>query len=579
MTASRGRVNVPVHRSARPPVLLADLLPFALWTVVAVLATLPAVHAGTTASLANRGSRLKYELGFFGMVLLGLLACRYAVLVYPYELNIDECQFIAQALGYHHDLMPFTQDGHTCGPLNYYVLMWPAYLGLPVTYFTIRLTGFVLVLMTLFYARRTIALIAGNRVSYLIALPLISFYFFAYQPGFVHFSSETFPEALLAFCLWQIAKYWRLDRANFFLLGAILGATPFTKLQAAPMAVFLFAVAAGLLLREGSRRTPPTWKKRLALLFIGGAVVPLVLAVPLLATGTLGDAFYRYITVNAVYGAQLWIPDPHSFGYVLYEFAHNGPQFTIYSFGQLAISAVALGALWFFREKKPSAFWVTGLVLIMVLLALGFWAVVKPRQAYCHYLLLLPVLVALVPAWIARGWIEFCRAAWSSRFERFLPAVFIVVSLFSLPLYVFEQHALPYLSAPATTEYVPVTSYIQSVTQRGDTIANWGYTPEYYVLTQLPPGVRDYSTLFEIFADPQYDYFRQGFLDDLKRNRPKVIVDSVGEHYLPTWIHPLEKARMTAWPPLADYLAAAYQPPVEITPAPDQPPVLVYVRR
>jgi hypothetical protein len=334
-----------------------------------------------------------------------------------------------------------------------------------------------------------------------------------------------------------------------------------------------------LLVRLGPRRTPASWKKRLLFLFIGGALVPLVLAVPLLATGMLGDAIYRYITVNAAYGAQLWIPDPHPFGYMLYEFAHNGPQFTIYFLGQLALSAVALAALASGREKKLSSSWLTGLGLILVLLALGGWAVVKPRQAYCHYLLLLPVLVALVPAWIARGWIEFCRTTWSPRLEKLMPVVFIVVSIFSLPLYVFEQHALPYLSTPAPTEFAPVSSYIRSVTQPGDTIANWGYTPEYYVETQLPPGVRDYSTLFELFADPQYDYFRNGFLDDLKRNRPKVIVDSVGEHYLPTWIHPIDKARMTAWKPLADYLAANYQAPEEITPTPGNPPVLVYVRK
>jgi hypothetical protein len=558
---------------------LYDLLPFAIWAVVASLAALPLLCSKTIAALAEGRARLRFELGFFGVVLLGLLACRYPVLVYPAELNVDECQFIAQALGYHHDWMPFTQDGHTCGPLNYYILTWPAFLGRPITYFTIRLTGFVLILLTLFYARRTVALIAGNRYSYLLALPLVSFYFFAYQPGFVHFSSETFPEALLAFGLWQIAKYWRLDRANFLLLGAVLGATPFTKLQAAPMAVFLFIVAAGLLVRLGPRRTPASWKKRLLFLFIGGALVPLVLAVPLLATGMLGDAIYRYITVNAAYGAQLWIPDPHPFGYMLYEFAHNGPQFTIYFLGQLALSAVALAALASGREKKLSSSWLTGLGLILVLLALGGWAVVKPRQAYCHYLLLLPVLVALVPAWIARGWIEFCRTTWSPRLEKLMPVVFIVVSIFSLPLYVFEQHALPYLSTPAPTEFAPVSSYIRSVTQPGDTIANWGYTPEYYVETQLPPGVRDYSTLFELFADPQYDYFRNGFLDDLKRNRPKVIVDSVGEHYLPTWIHPIDKARMTAWKPLADYLAANYQAPEEITPTPGNPPVLVYVRK
>ena len=52
-----------------------------------------------------------------------------------------------------------------------------------------------------------------------------------------------------------------------------------------------------------------------------------------------------------------------------------------------------------------------------------------------------------------------------------------------------------------------------------------------------------------------------------------------GEHYLATWMHPIGRARATAWKPLADYLSAYYQPPVEITTTPGNPPVLIYVRK
>jgi hypothetical protein len=564
------------------PVFFADLPLFALWTIVAMLAVTPLLDArmGLGAFAARAGV---FDLTFFGAVLIALVACRAGVLNYRGELNIDECQFVAQALGYHRDLMPFTQDGHTCGPLNYYILMWPAYLGQPITYFTIRLTGLVLIMATLVSTVRTLAYLVERRWSYLLALPLISFYFFAYQPGFVHFSSEHLPEALLAVAIWLIAQMWETKTAQsggLFLLGLILGATPFTKLQGAPLAIFLFALAAALLKFDAQLRDPNGQRRWAALiaLTIGGAIVPAIMGVTLAAGGTLGDSIYRYIIVNAVYGAQLWIPDPHPFGYMLYEFAHNGPQYTLYLFDLTVGTVLGLAVLLRFRERIISREWLVGFTLVLIFMAIACYSVVKPRQAFCHYLLFLPVPTLLVIGWTARGVARFCPADFLRARQRTFIAFFVAISVFTLPLYVTEQRLLPYLATPPSTEYDSVSAYIRSVAGPDDTISNWGYTPQYYVETQLPPGVRDYSTLFEIFPDKAYDYFRRGYLEDLKKNKPKVIVDSVGERYLPTWAHPIDQARATAWPPLAEYLAANYAPPVAMTTSPDRPPVLVYVR-
>jgi hypothetical protein len=564
-------------------VLFADLPLFALWTIVATLAFAPLLdpRKGMGAFAARAGV---FDLTFFGAVLITLAACRAGVLNYHGDLNIDECQFIAQALGYHRDLMPFTQDGHTCGPLNYYILMWPAYLDQPITYFTIRMTGLVLIMVTLLSAVRTLAYLVERRWSYLLALPLISFYLFAYQPGFVHFSSEHFPEALLAVAIWLIAQMWQTKTARpgrLFPLGLILGATPFTKLQGAPLAIFLFALAAALLIFDKKLRDSHDRSRigALVALILGGAMVPAIMGVTLAAAGTLGDSIYRYIIVNAVYGAQLWIPDPHPFGYMLYEFAHNGPQYTLYLFDLTVGTALGLAVLFRFRTGNVSREWLIGFALVLVFMAIACYSVVKPRQAFCHYLLFLPVPTLLVIAWTARGVMRFCPADFVHARLRSFIAFLVAISGFTLPLYVTEQRLLPYLATPPSTQYDSVSAYIRSVTGPNDTISNWGYTPQYYVETQLLPGVRDYSTLFEIFPDPAYDYFRKGYLDDLKKNKPKVIVDSVGERYLPTWAHPIEEARATAWPPLADYLAQNYAPPVELIPSKERPPVLVYVRK
>jgi len=560
-------------------VFLDDILPFALWTVAAVLAALPVLHAGTIASLSENRPRLKYELAFLGVVFLGLLCSRYHILLYPHELNIDESQFISQAHGYTRTWIPFSQDGHTCGPLNYYILMWPAALGTPITYFTIRLTGFIFILLTVLYARRAVALIAGNRPSYLLTLPLVSFYFFAYENGFVHYSSEHFPDLLLAFSIWQIAKYWRLGHARFFLLGFILGAIPFTKLQASPLAVYLFAIATGLILYYGPRRAKGSWPRECVALFLGGATFPLIIIVPLLAVGTLGDAIHRYIIITSQYGAGVMttdlIPLPHLIQYL----AEDGPQFTLYFAGMMSLAAVIL-LTWVGREKAQRS-WLIGFALAAIYLALTIYAVLKPDLAYAHYLLLLPQPVLFLLAWIFRGY-RLHRPASLQKNSAAVASALIAISFFSIPMYLFMQHKLPHLHDAAYTREPaidPVSIYIKSVATPDDFMANWGYSTKYYVEANVPPGVRDFATLYEPLPNPSYDYYRNGFLEDLKKNKPKVIVDSIGESYLQTWPRPIEKARATYWQPLADYLAEAYQPPREILTERGHPPVLVYVRK
>ncbi len=562
--------------------LLEDLFPFAIWAVTAWLAAAIFLRRGASFDLATQGARLRMEFAFLAVVTVGLLACRYPVLVYPHELNIDESECVAVAHGYTRSLIPFSQDAHTCGPLNYYDLMWPAALGLPITYFTIRLTGFVFILGTLFYVRRSVALVAGNRISYLITLPLISFYFFAYENGFVHFSSEHFPDLLLAISIWLIAKYWRLGRSHFFLLGALLGTTPFTKLQSSPLAVYLFVVVTVLLLLRARGGTDKLWRGRLVALLLGGALMPLIIAVPLIAVGRLHDGIYRYIIIPSHYGAGIMTPELIPLPQLVRTLLLDGPQFTVYFFALLAVAAAGLVFVARTRLPGEARTWLIGLALSAVYLGLTIFAVLKPDLPYAHYLMLLPQPVLYVVAWVFRG-VRTAGAPEAARARsRIIVGAFVAVSFCALPTYLFMQAKLPHIHDPAyaTQPLVdPVSAYIKTVTTSDDLMANWGYSTKYYVEANVAPGVRDFATLYEIFPAGTYDYYRNCFLDDLKTNKPKVFVDSVGENYLATWPHPIERARATTWPELADYLAQNYQPPVEIYPSPNRPAVLVYVRK
>jgi hypothetical protein len=222
-----------------------------------------------------------------------------------------------------------------------------------------------------------------------------------------------------------------------------------------------------------------------------------------------------------------------------------------------------------------------GFALAALYLALTIYAVLKPDLPYAHYLMLLPQPVLFLVAWIFRGY-RLHRPAALQKHAFLIASALIVISFFSIPMYLFMQYKLPHIHDVAYSKEPlidPVSVYIKSVTTPEDFMADWGYTTKYYVESNVPPGVRDFATLYEPLDTTKYQYYRDGFLDDLKKNKPKIFVDSIGEPYLATWPHPIEKARATSWPELADYLAENYEAPKEFVQDSGDPPVLVYVRK
>ncbi len=176
-------------------------------------------------------------------------------LFFSQQYDSDESEFVALAHRLTIDGVGWRfGDVGTSGPLIMYALGWAIPLGLPIDYFVGRLTELACLLVTVFFLLKATSLIVGRRQALLLIFSIVSFYLLAWEPGFIHYAAEDLPVALLAVSTWLLLALNRKPGWTTALgLGVLLGAVPFTKLQAAPLAAYCFIIGLALL-GLGARR-------------------------------------------------------------------------------------------------------------------------------------------------------------------------------------------------------------------------------------------------------------------------------------------------------------------------------------
>ena len=87
-----------------------------------------------------------------------------------------------------------------------------------------------------------------------------------------------------------------------------------------------------------------------------------------------------------------------------------------------------------------------------------------------------------------------------------------------------------YLEAPKEG----VVQAILQVAQPGDRMTVWGMTPSFYVDSGLAPGTRDAMTQMQILKTSRQAYYRERFMADLKKSRPKFFVDTDSPYLMMT---------------------------------------------
>ena len=492
------------------------------------------------------------------LFLLVLLAWRWPPLFSQVEFNPDESQLAAGAITLAHDPVFWRSvDGTTSGPLNFYVLAPALSLHALPGIFAVRLTGLLLVWVSLVLSFALLRRAVGFPAAFLGVLPAWIFFATTTDGDFVHYSSEHLSLALLALAGWL---FWTSESSNgaptgwrWLAAGFCTGLLPWAKFQSIPFALALGAgAAASIYLAPCS-----TLIARLQSLakFVVAAMIPtagfLALA---LTSGQFRDFYQSYVLNNFAYTAN-----PTTVTQALINLSERTtitwsfPMFLISTSAVLVgtlVGAISTGA------KIGRFFWFGGtIVFASVACVLG------PRLGFPHYLLFLILPVS----WLMAAATSRC---WEMRPKlRGLMVTFILISCGLVPVSVrfFKASPVGFIPLEATeiTQADKIADVVSQLTQPGDTLAIWGWSPRVHLATRLPQATRDGNSFRQIEESTQRDsYYRPRYLRDFARNRPAVFVDAIG----PGFFRYFDRSRWghQTFPELSAYVQAEYRLQIDV---------------
>ena len=199
-------------------------------------------------------------------MLIALLAFRWPVLFdnrqYP---DPDESQLIAGASTLRYDPIFWRSvDGSTHGPLDQWPLLVALFVRGSLDFTAARTVTTLLIwieLVSVWFLFRHLFKVS---IAGLLVLPLMAAHAFTHAWSFVAYCSEHVPDALVAVGCCSLLTAWRQCGAGppklgrLFAAGVLLGAVPFAKLQATPIAAVAVIGGAWLALFSDSSN----WRQR-----------------------------------------------------------------------------------------------------------------------------------------------------------------------------------------------------------------------------------------------------------------------------------------------------------------------------
>jgi hypothetical protein len=516
----------------------------------------------------------------FSTIAATLLLCRYPTLV-DYQLNPDEGQFLAAAHKLFYEPNYFDSvDCGTSGPLNIYPLMLPAIVGFSPDYASSRILVLLVAFGASFLFYRTIRLLAPDSVARIAIMPLVSAFAVFENANLVHYNSEEIPVLLVSLTLFLAVRVlckpesWRVSA---FLLGLLVSAGFFAKMQSVPIIGAIGAVAIAYLYRK----LKPIGAKQPAVLFIAGILsLQLLNAAICLATGVWNNFWMTYIVTNQRYAdigtnfvtelpglVTFFLVDTPEVGYFLFMFVAVFAAYAIQrlradqagarnSLMLLALaSAVTFGALMTTLLHAETPF-IAAYVVLLAIFGIGVsaplifetgafgtepvrwfgllsvvatcaavFSAYRPHRPFPGYLFFLFVPVAAVMAWTLIRRERESDLSTSSRFA--LPLLFVVLALTHATFLWGTRNPHKFRTTVATIRQSE-GDFIRSLTSPKGQIFVWGWTVDPYLGSGRVTATRDLNLAYQ-FMEPEevYSYYRQRLLNDLSHNPPELIIDAI----------------------------------------------------
>lgn len=451
---------------------------------------------------------------FLPIALILIVLMRLPAIFCNQEFNPDESQMIAHAITLkQYPVYWQSADGATIGPLNSYFLAFFGILSGTIDYKLAHTVALICTLLSLLLFYQSIKLFCSKPTSRLVLLPPILFLSFQQSNEFIHYSSEQLPMVLLNLSLWLALIIYTNDQTRWWvyvILGFVLAAVPFAKLQASLQALFIGLAVIALLFRK---------KKRTNIfgLVAGALSFLLVTAALLVQFNVVADFLEFYIQGNLFYAAN-----GHEGNTIRHFFRLlNLENFIIYPI------TIMLFLLPRFGNLKAS-FDLPLFVFAFIWLLIGMYSVSMPGRRYGHYLNLLIYPSALFLLVIIKD-IPINKASnWSCMASALIWAFVLILRPNSNPLLV--NFASNFMQVVPKSK---IANKILAYATHQDRLTVWGWACNYYVETQLAQGTAESHT--ERCIDPSS--VRRGhqlrYISNITKNRPVVFIDAV----LPSHFH------------------------------------------
>jgi len=477
------------------------------------------------------------------------------------ETNVDESVFMAQVMRLAIDPVPWRgMDGTTSGPVNTWALALIHQLGVPMEYAYVHAYAAVILglISVLIYA--TFRQIMSRLLAFGGAAVGAAIIVLREEYDFIHYSSELVPCLLMAGSLLCIALRFQTGRRRLvpdFCAGLLLGMMPWAKLQSILGAGAVIVWLGWQILSEpcsddGSRL------KRLhrLLIFILAAAVPTIIILGIvIRAGAFDDFWMSYLKANLAYGKESgFAPFARRAILLCFEAPNSG----------MIQGTAIFGLAWLWKGRpgwKSASVPVRKVVWVTVCLAVANGlGVLKPCFTFPHYQIFL-----IEPCVLLAG----CMLAIWAGDRSSPPSRTLGVVLFASCMAGFQiTNVYPALRNAAVTLLRPPASKgvnarrmvqeIRSVAPGAKSMVVWGWMPSLYVESGIPPATRHTICLFLIEPGPARSHLRAGFLADIRREKPDVIVDAMaGGCFL--WRDGWDTKRLSYVPELDDYVRQNYE--------------------
>ncbi|MBU0480963.1 MAG: hypothetical protein KKG47_07665 [Proteobacteria bacterium] len=364
--------------------------------------------------------------------------------------------------------------------------------------------GCSLCLMLLFLAMKRLfslpAALAG------ISLGLLSLVF-TDDTDFAHYHNEIESLILLSWAIYLLARISPKTSpplSSIIIMGVVLGLVPYAKLQGVPLALVLALWALWLIIvGRGEKRRK---LMEAGLLALSGLTPTFIIVAVLFKFNLLSDAFFYYIRANWAYGYQ--------FGFLaqVREFLSNMPM-------QIQISLVIVLAALTVSYKRIRRLPI--LYLNLMLFLAGWYAISRPGLFFHHYYsYMLPFIVGGG----ALGYYYLDLDLKRKLFQLAVTSSCLFAMIFS-GYDIDQQLHWGWLKKIEQSEAARVIS--QFASSPDDWLAVWGWYSVLNVETGLPSATREnHSLSLHSPLSPYRDQFEKKYVDDLRRFRPIIFVDS-----------------------------------------------------